>query len=76
MTHRVDGMVMGVDDIMNGVKRKAQDVRGDVQDVDRRVTTIGGISIRAQGVDDKIDQVNRSLSLLTPAPLPSTHTLS
>jgi hypothetical protein len=71
MTHGVDGKVMGVDGRVKGVEEKVQDVRDDVQnvgdkvqDVDDRVQDIGkGISIRVQGVDDKLDQANRSLSL-------------
>jgi uncharacterized protein YoxC len=77
MAHSVDGKVMGVDDRVKGVEGKMQDVRGDVQgvgnkvqdvrgdvrDVDDRVQDIGkDISIRVQGVDDKLDQANRSLS--------------
>ena len=57
MTHTVDGKVMGVDDRVKGVEGKMQDVRGDVQGVGK------DISIRVQGVDDKLDQVNRSLFL-------------
>jgi uncharacterized protein YoxC len=78
MTQSVDGKVMGVGDKVKGVEGKMQDVRGDVQgvgnkvqdvrgdvrDVDDRVQDIGkDISIRVQGVDDKLDQANRSLSL-------------
>jgi len=57
MTHSVDGKVMGVDDRVKGVEGKMQDVRGDVQGVGK------DISIRVQGVDDKLDQANRSLFL-------------
>jgi hypothetical protein len=71
MTHSVDGKVMGVDDRVKGVEGKMQDVcddvrdvRGDVRDVDDRVQDIGkDISIRVQGVDDKLDKANRSLFL-------------
>jgi uncharacterized protein YoxC len=78
MAHSVDGKVMGVDDRVKGVEGKMQDVRGDVQDVrgdvqgvgnkvqdvDDRVQDMGkDISIRVQGVDDKLDQANRSLFL-------------
>jgi hypothetical protein len=69
MTQSVDGKVMGVDDRVKGVEGKMQDVCDDVQgvgnkvqDVDDRVQDIGkDISIRVQGVDDKLDQANRSL---------------
>jgi methyl-accepting chemotaxis protein len=72
MTHSVDGKVMGVDDRVKNVEGKVEDVHGDVhdvvnkvQDIDHRVQSIGSnISSRVQGVDDKSDQANRSLSLL------------
>ena len=65
----VDDRVKGVDDRVKGVEGKVQDVcddvqdvRGDVQDVDHRVQSIGdNISSGVQGVDHKLDQVNRSL---------------
>jgi hypothetical protein len=57
MTHSVDGKVMGVDDRVKGVEGKMQDVRDDVQGVGK------DISIRVQGVDDKLDQASRSLFL-------------
>jgi hypothetical protein len=57
MTHGVDGKVMGVDDRVKGVEGKMQDVRDDVQGVGK------DISIRVQGVDDKLDQASRSLFL-------------
>ncbi|KAF8492445.1 hypothetical protein F5888DRAFT_1909218 [Russula emetica] len=75
MTQSVDGKVMGVDDRVKGVEGKMQDVRDDVQDVsddvqgvgnkvqdvDDRVQDIGkDISIRVQGVNDKLDQANRN----------------
>jgi uncharacterized protein YoxC len=71
MTHSVDSKVMGVrDDVQDvrdnvqGVGSKVQNLRGDVQDVDNRVQDIGkDISIRVQGVDDKLDQASRSLFL-------------
>ena len=71
MTHGVDGKVMGVDDRVKGVEGKMQDVRDDVQDirnnvqdVDDRVQDIGKvISVKVQGVDDKLDHANRSLFL-------------
>jgi len=64
MTQSVDGKVMAVDDRVKGVEGKMQNVRNDVRDVDHRVQGVGkDISIRVQGVDDKLDQVNRSLFL-------------
>ena len=64
MAHSVDGKVMGVDDRIKGVEGKMQDVRNDVQDVRDDVQGVGkDISIRVQGVDDKLDQTNRSLFL-------------
>ncbi|KAN0118744.1 hypothetical protein V8E52_004855 [Russula decolorans] len=86
MTHSVDGKVMGVrDDVQDvrdnvqGVGSKVQNLRGDVQDVDNRVQDIGkDISIRVQGVDDKLDQASRNqlkdnlLRWLSP-PDPSTN---
>jgi uncharacterized protein YoxC len=56
--------VHDVGDKVQYVEERVQDVRSDVQDVDQRVQSIGGdISSRVQGVDDKLDQVNRSSSL-------------
>jgi uncharacterized protein YoxC len=71
MTHSVDGKVMGVRDDVQDVRDDVRGVRGDmqgvgnkVQDVDDKVQVIGkDISIRVQGVDDKLDQANRSLFL-------------
>jgi uncharacterized protein YoxC len=71
MTHSVEDKVMGVDDRVKGVEGKMQDVRDDVQgvgnkvqDVDDRVQDIGkDLSIRVRGVDDKLDQADRSLFL-------------
>jgi hypothetical protein len=57
MTHSVDGKVMGVDDRVKGVEGKMPDVCDDVQGVGK------DISIRVQGVDDKLDQASRSLFL-------------
>jgi hypothetical protein len=57
MTQSVDDKVMGVDDRVKGVEGKMQDVRDDVQGVGK------DISIRVQGVDDKLDQADRSLFL-------------
>jgi methyl-accepting chemotaxis protein len=78
MTHDVDDRVKGVDGKVQDVRSDVQDVRSDVQDVrsdvqdvrsdvhdvDHRVQAIGSnISSRVQAVDDKLDQVNRSLFL-------------
>jgi uncharacterized protein YoxC len=64
ITHSVDGKVMGVDDRVKGVEGKMQRVHDDVQGVSSRVQDcqdIGkDISTRVQGVDDKLDQANRS----------------
>jgi uncharacterized protein YoxC len=70
MTHSVDGKVMGVDDRVRGVGGQVQDVHDDVRDVgnkvqhvEDRVQGVGeDISSRVQGVDDKLDQADRSLS--------------
>ncbi|KAF8490662.1 hypothetical protein F5888DRAFT_1098085 [Russula emetica] len=60
----VQGVRDGVQDVRDDVQdvgNKVQDVRGDVRDVDDRVQDIGNhISIRVQGVDDKLDQANRN----------------
>jgi hypothetical protein len=50
MTHSVDDKVMGVDNRVKGVHDRVQDIGKD-------------LSIRVQGVDDKLDQANRSLFL-------------
>ena len=75
MTHGVDGKVMAVDDRVKGVEGKMQDVRDDVQDVGIMVQSFEGrvrgdvqdirkdISIKVQGVDDKLDHANRLLFL-------------
>jgi hypothetical protein len=64
MTHSVDDKVIGVDDRVKDVEGKVQDVRCDVQDVGNKVL---GVDDRVQaigsGVNDKLDQVNRSLFL-------------
>ena len=84
----VEGKVQDVRDDVQDVGNKVEDVEGrvqdvrddvedvgnKVQDVDHRVQTIGNnISNRVQGVDDKIDQVNRSLFIHFPFPIPSIH---
>jgi hypothetical protein len=68
MTQSVDDKVMGVDDRVKGVEGRMQDVRDDVQGVGNKVQDVvqdtgKDISIRVQGVDDKLDQANRSLFL-------------
>ena len=66
-------MTHGVDDRVNGVDGKVQDVRSDVHDVDRRMQTIGGnISSRVQAVDDKLDRVNCTF-FLQPLLIQGTH---
>ena len=66
MTQSVDGKVMAVDDRVKGIEGKMHDVRDDVQGVDDRVQDIGKtISVGVQGVDNKLDQANRSLFLYT-----------
>jgi archaellum component FlaC len=57
MTHSVDDKVIGVDDRVKDVEGKVQDVGNKVQGVDDKVQAIGS------GFNDKLDQVNRSLSL-------------
>ena len=79
----VEGKVQDVGDDVQDVGNKVQDVRGDVrdvgdkvQDVDDSVQDIGkDISFRVQGVDDKLDQANRSLFLLHPV-IPTVQTTS
>ena len=62
MTHSVEGKVLGVNDRVKGVEGKIQVVRDDVQDVRGDVQDVHkNISIRVQGVDEKLDQTNRSL---------------
>ena len=62
MMHRVDTKVTGVDHRVQDVGKA---VRGDVQDVGNKVQCVDdmvqGISREVRGVDDKLDQVNRSL---------------
>jgi uncharacterized protein YoxC len=69
----VEGKVQDVrDDVhevgtkVQGVEGKVQDVGNKVQDVDHRVQGIGrDISSEVRCVDDKLDQVNSSLSFNT-----------
>ena len=49
-------MTHSIDDRVRGVEGQVQDVRGDVQEIGKH------ISSRVQGVDDKLDQADRSLS--------------
>jgi hypothetical protein len=64
MTQSVDGKVMGVDDRVEGVEGKVLDVRDDLQDVGNMVQSVEGrVRGDMQGVDDKLDQANRSLFL-------------
>jgi hypothetical protein len=74
MMHSVDGKVMGVDDRVTGVAGQVQDIRSDMQDVcvdvqDIRVDVqdargdLRDVGNMIQGVDDKLDQANRSSSL-------------
>jgi hypothetical protein len=66
MTHSIDGKVMGVNDRVRGVEGQVQGVRGDVQDIRGDV----------RGVDDKLDQANRSLSFQTMIVMPRAQTAS
>ena len=84
MTRSVDGNVTGVDDRVKsvgdrvkGVEGKVQDVCDDVQDVGNKVQCVDD-KIQGIGVDvnDKLDQVNRSLSLKHLLIIPSAHTAS
>jgi peptidoglycan hydrolase CwlO-like protein len=56
-----------VDDRVKGVEGNVLDVRSDVQDVDNKVqrtsSQIKRMFNRILGVDNKLDEVNRSLSL-------------
>ena len=64
MTQIVDCKVTGVDNRVKGVEGQVHIVRDDVQSVGNKVQDIGkDISIRVQGVDDKLDQASRSLFL-------------
>ena len=77
MTCSVDDSVEGeIQDVRRDVRDVGNEVQddeawtehvcGDVQDVDNRVQSIGrsiSSGVQLEGVDDKLDQVNRSLSL-------------
>ena len=60
----VEGKVQAVrgdvQEVGNIVEGRVQDVRGDVLDVANKVQDVGS---NVRGIDDKIDQANRSLSL-------------
>ena len=75
MTNNVDSKVVGVDNRVKGVDDRVKDVEGKVQDVEHSVQNIGNnISCEVQGVDHKLDQANRSLSLESLLLVPSTQT--
>lgn len=65
----VEGKMKDVRDDVQGIGNKVQDVRGDVRDVSDKVHDVGDrvqdigkdISVRVQGIDDRLDQANRSL---------------
>ena len=65
MMHSVDGKAMGVDYKVRGVAGQVQDVRGDVQDFGNNQDVDDGVGIDSNvgGVDDKLDEANRSSSL-------------
>ena len=83
MAHCVDGKVMGVDNKVKSVEGKVEDVRSDVHDIGNKVeekiddvrSDVQDVDHRVQAVDDKLERVNRSLSLLHLL-VPSIHTLS
>jgi uncharacterized protein YoxC len=59
----VRGDVQDVGNKVQTVEGRVQDVHGDVLDVGDKVQDIGKrVSSRVQGVDDKLDQANRSSS--------------
>jgi len=59
--HDVLGNVQGVRDDVQDVRHDVRDVGNKVQDIEDRVQGIGSIIVR--GIDDKLDQANRSFSL-------------
>jgi uncharacterized protein YoxC len=73
-----------VQDVRNdvqGVGNKVKDVRGDVRDIGDKVQDVvqdigKDISFRVQGVDDKLDQANRSLFLQHLLIIPTAQTTS
>jgi archaellum component FlaC len=70
---KVEDVRSDVHDVGNqvqGIEREVQDVRGDVRDVGNKVQDVDH---RVQGVDDKLEQANRSLSLLPLLIVPRTH---
>jgi hypothetical protein len=63
-------MTHGVDNRVKSVAGKVEDVCSDMHDVGNKVRVdVQNVDHRVRGVDDKLEQVNRSLSL-TPAPRP------
>jgi hypothetical protein len=82
MTHSVDDRVKSVEGKVEDVRSDVHDVgnkvEGRVQDVDHKVQSIDSdikcISSGIQGVDDKLDQVNRSLFFQTLVVIPRAQT--
>ena len=60
VTRKVQAVRGDVQEVGNKVEGRVQDVRGDVLDVANKVQDVGS---NVRGIDDKIDQANRSLSL-------------
>ena len=75
--HDVGNKVLDVEGRVQVVCSDVQDVGNKVQDVDHKVQSVNNdISIRVQGVNDKLDRVDRSLFLCPLLLIPSTHTFS
>ena len=77
IAHRIDGNVMGVDDRVKGVDdrvkgvdERVQEVGSDVQDVGKKVDDVDNrmqdIRGDVKGIDDKLEEVNRSSYLTFP----------
>ena len=63
ITHCVEENIQGVRGNVRDVGNKVQGVGNQVQGVDDRVQGIGSdVKDISRGIDDKFDQVNRSLS--------------
>jgi hypothetical protein len=61
MSHSIDGRVKNVEEKVQDARGDVHDVGIKVQDVDYRVQSVGSnISSGVQGVNDRLDQVNRS----------------
>ena len=61
MSHNIDGRVKNVEEKVQDVRGDVHDVGIKIQDVDHRVQSVGNnISSGVQGVNDRLDQVNRS----------------